>query len=201
MSSEFLWYIPNTLEAGHRGDTASAGWGSVDHSTALALAAAEADVQLFWGEPLAGPAERIDRLRALSEQVGRRHDPLGFGLRITTVVRDTGDEAWRVAEGRVAAMAAGSGGHRSGHDGAVGQQRLLDRARQGDVLDSCLYTAPGRYGAGGAGTTWLVGSADEVAEALRRYRDLGITHFILSDTPYLDEVARIGDELLPRLRP
>ena len=35
--------------------------------------------------------------------------------------------------------------------GAVGQQRLLDLAARGDVLDDCLYTAPGRYGGGGAG--------------------------------------------------
>ncbi|MEV6846142.1 hypothetical protein [Actinoplanes sp. NPDC051411] len=58
------------------------------------------------------------------------------------------------------------------------------------MLDSCLYTAPGRHGGGGAGTTWLVGSPDEVAAALRKYADLGIDHFILSDTPYREETAR-----------
>ena len=83
---------------------------------------------------------------------------------------------------------------------AVGQRRLLELAEQGDVLDSCLYTAPGKYGGGGAGTTWLVGSPDDVAQALGRYHDLGITHFVLSDTPYRSEIARIGDQLLPRLQ-
>lgn len=83
---------------------------------------------------------------------------------------------------------------------AVGQRRLYDLAERGDVLDSCLYTTPGKYGGGGAGTTWLVGSADDVAAALGKYADLGVSHFVLSDTPYLDEVARIGDQLLPRLR-
>jgi alkanesulfonate monooxygenase len=83
---------------------------------------------------------------------------------------------------------------------AVGQQRLLDLADRAEVLDSCLYTAPGRVGGGGAATTWLVGAYDEVAAALRKYADLGITHFIISDAPYLRECARIGDELLPRLR-
>jgi hypothetical protein len=39
-----------------------------------------------------------------------------------------------------------------------------------------------------------------VAAALRRYADLGITHFVLSDTPYQREVARIGDRLLGLLR-
>ena len=166
------------------------------------VAAREADVQLFWGEPLDGVAERIDRLRTLSGTVERRHRPLEFGLRVTTLVRDTTEEAWRDAEEKVARMA--QEGPR-GHDAfrrrtAVGQQRLLDLAARGEVLDSCLYTAPGRYGGGGAGTTWLVGSAEDVADALRRYRALGVTHFVLSDTPYKQEIARVGDRLLPLLK-
>ncbi|GAA4330141.1 LLM class flavin-dependent oxidoreductase [Streptomyces venetus] len=167
------------------------------------VSAAEADVQLFWGEPLDGIAERIDRLKALSEQVDRRHKPLEFGLRITTLVRDTTEEAWRAAEEKTATMAeAGAreltwtGNRRT----AVGQQRLLDLTARGEVLDTCLYTTPGRFGGGGAGTTWLVGSPADVATALESYRKLGITHFVLSDTPYKQETIRIGDQLLPRLR-
>lgn len=165
------------------------------------VAATEADVQLFWGEPLDGIRERIDRLRQLSSQLDRDLAPLEFGLRVTTVVRDTRAEAWADAEARVATMAKGESGRWNDHKaGAVGQQRLLDLAGRGDVLDDNLYTAPGKYGAGGAGTTWLVGSAEDVAASLRKYRDLGITHFILSDTPYLREIARQGEQLLPLLR-
>jgi alkanesulfonate monooxygenase len=172
------------------------------------VAAAEADVQLCWGEPLDGIAERISRLRTLGASVGRRHAPLEFGLRTTTVVRETSAEAWREAEARVAAMASrsgagfgGAGATAAGWHKAVGQQRLAALAGRGDVLDSCLYTAPGKFGGLAAGATWLVGSYDEVAAALRKYAGLGVTHFILSDTPYRREVARIGDHLLPRLRP
>ncbi len=71
---------------------------------------------------------------------------------------------------------------------------------RGDVLDDNLYTAPGKFGAAGAGTTWLVGSASEVASSLQKYRDLGIKYFILSDTPYLAEIERQGKILLPLLR-
>ncbi|MFG1616072.1 hypothetical protein ACGFI3_25190 [Nonomuraea wenchangensis] len=53
---------------------------------------------------------------------------------------------------------------------------------------------------GGAATTWLVGSAADVAASLRDYQALGVTHFILSDTPYLPEPVRQGDRLLPLLR-
>ncbi|WP_042366363.1 LLM class flavin-dependent oxidoreductase [Streptacidiphilus neutrinimicus] len=166
------------------------------------VAAQEADVQLFWGEPLDGVAERIERLRGLSAGVERGHRPLEFGLRVTTVVRDTTEEAWLAAEEKVAHMA-----RQGAHDPearqrrtAVGQRRLLDLQERGEVLDSCLYTTPGRYGGGGAGTTWLVGSAQDVADALNRYRALGVTHFVLSDTPYREEIARVGDRLLPLLR-
>ncbi|MEU4420939.1 LLM class flavin-dependent oxidoreductase [Actinoplanes sp. NPDC024001] len=165
------------------------------------VAATEADVQLFWGEPLDGIAERIDRLRRLTAELDRDLPPLEFGLRITTLIRDTTEQAWHDAEAKVAAMAAHSETLIDPlRRPAVGQQRLLDLAARGDVLDSCLYTAPGRHGGGGAGTTWLVGSADDVADALRRYADLGISHFVLSDTPYRQETARVGDALLPRLR-
>lgn len=164
------------------------------------VAATEADVQLFWGEPLDGIEERIDRLKTLSGQLDRNLAPLEFGLRITTLVRETSAQAWSDAEARVAAMAKGESGRWNDHKaGAVGQQRLLDLANRGDVLDGNLYTAPGKFGGGGAGTTWLVGSAEEVAASLRKYRALGVTHFILSDTPYLQEIRRQGNELLPLL--
>lgn len=162
------------------------------------VAATEADVQLFWGEPRDGVAERIERLRKLSADLGRDLPPLEFGLRITTVVRDTTEQAWADAEAKVAQMTVEQREQHRYH--AVGQQRLLDLADRGEVLDENLYTAPGRVGGGGAGTTWLVGSAADVAGSLRRYRDLGITHFVLSDTPYLPEIRRQGAELLPLLR-
>lgn len=165
------------------------------------VAATEADVQLFWGEPLDGVAERIARLRQLSRDLDRDLPPLEFGLRITTFVRDTTEQAWAEAEAKVAEMADRQSSvdhHRTSK--AVGQQRLLDLQTRGEVLDDNLYTAPGRYGGGGAGTTWLVGSPDDVARSLRRYRDLGITHFVLSDTPYLAEIKRQGRDLLPLLR-
>ena len=167
------------------------------------VAATQADVQLFWGEPLEGVAERIDRLKRLSAELGREHAPLEFGLRVTTFVRDTTEQAWTDAEAKVAELAERGPREawwRGDRRAAVGQQRLLDLARRGDVLDENLYTAPGRYGGGGAGTTWLVGSPEDVARSLRRYQELGVSHFVLSDTPYLREIDRQGSQLLPLLR-
>lgn len=164
-------------------------------------AAAHADVQLLWGEPLAGVSERIERLREL-EPSYERPAPLEFGLRITTVVRETSEEAWRDAEVKLGRFAeSGADWLSAWHTGAaVGQQRLLDLRERGEVLDTCLWTRPAAAGGGGAATTWLVGSATEVADALAAYARLGVSTFILSDTPYREEAERVGSLLLPEVR-
>jgi alkanesulfonate monooxygenase len=166
------------------------------------VAAAEADVQLFWGEPLDGVRTRIERLQVLSGELGREHPPLEFGLRVTTVVRDTTEQAWADAEAKVADMARAAVTHPLDQhwQAAAGQRRLLDLISRGEVIDDNLYTTPGKFGAGGAATTWLVGSARDVATSLRKYASLGVSHFILSDTPYRHEIKRQGDQLLPLLR-
>jgi alkanesulfonate monooxygenase len=158
------------------------------------VAAEAADVQLMWGETLGMAAERIDRLRRLCGGFDRQR-PLEFGLRITTVVRETSEAAWRAAEEKLGGwegqLERRIEPNRSGA-GSVGQQRLLDLQQKGEVLDRCLWTTPGRVGTGAA-STWLVGSAADVIASLRDYVALGITHFILSDTPYREEAARVGD--------
>jgi alkanesulfonate monooxygenase len=165
------------------------------------VAATEADVQLFWGETLEGVRTRIERLTSLSAELGRRHPPLEFGLRVTTVIRDTTEEAWSDAEAKVAVMARSAAWQPPDRQwqATLGQQRLSALAARGEVLDDNLYTTPAKFGGAGAATTWLVGSAQDVAKSLQDYAALGVTHFILSDTPYLAEIKRQGDQLLPLL--
>jgi alkanesulfonate monooxygenase len=77
----------------------------------------------------------------------------------------------------------------------VGQARLRELTEQGEVLDRCLWTAPTKFGTGAA-STWLVGSAEDVITSLEAYVALGVTHFILSDTPYHDEAIRVGEQVV-----
>lgn len=81
--------------------------------------------------------DRIERLKAHSRTLDRDIAPLEIGLRITTLVKDTAEQAWVDAEEKFAKMADSKAGswqdHR--HAVAVGQQRLLDLAARGDVLD------------------------------------------------------------------
>jgi alkanesulfonate monooxygenase len=158
------------------------------------VAAAEADVQLMWGESLQMVADRIARLERLSASCDRAH-PLEYGLRVTVVVRDTTDVAWQAAEEKLRGW-EGKLDRRVERNvtgrGSVGQGRLRALMDQGEVLDRCLWTAPAKVGTGAA-STWLVGSADDVIRSLEAYVALGVTHFILSDTPYREEAIRVGD--------
>lgn len=51
---------------------------------------------------------------------------------------------------------------------------------------------------GGAGTA-LVGSYDDVAARIEEYQDLGISHFILSGIPHLEETFHVGEGVVPSL--
>jgi len=52
---------------------------------------------------------------------------------------------------------------------------------------------------GGAGTA-LVGSHSQVADLLEEYASLGISEFILSGYPHLEEAYWFGEGVLPELR-
>ncbi len=92
------------------------------------------------GETLDGVAGRIERLKALSDEVGREHRPLEFGLRITTFVRDTTEQAWNDAEAKVAEMADTQRDSRFGEHGALPQNPPHRRTRS--ASDACSTSPP-----------------------------------------------------------
>ncbi|MFT4025544.1 MAG: LLM class flavin-dependent oxidoreductase [Novosphingobium sp.] len=53
---------------------------------------------------------------------------------------------------------------------------------------------------GGRAPGTLVGSYDAVAARLAEFAGLGITHFVLSAEPQVEEAYRVGQHVLPRLR-
>ena len=48
--------------------------------------------------------------------------------------------------------------------------------------------------------TTLLGSPREIADLLLEYKRVGISQFIMSGWPEMDEVARFGREVLPLVR-
>lgn len=168
---------------------------------ALDVAASHADVYLTWGEPPAQVAEKLERVRAAAERAGRE---LRFGIRLHAIARDTSDEAWAEA-GRLLAglepeqIAAAQAIQRASQ--SEGQRRMTELH---DGRTDALVIAPNLWAGiglvrGGAGTA-LVGTHVEIADRIEEYHDLGITEFILSGYPHLEEAYRVGEGVLPELR-
>jgi alkanesulfonate monooxygenase len=167
---------------------------------ALEVAAEHVDVYLTWGEPPAAVAEKIDRLRTLADEKGRE---LRYGIRLHTIARDTAEEAWAYA-GRLLdgiseeqIQAVQNGLHRSESEG---QKRML--ALNGGTKDR-LEIYPNLWAGvglvrGGAGTA-LVGSHAQIADLIEEYASVGISEFVLSGYPHLEEAYHFGEGVLPEL--
>ena len=151
---------------------------------------------------MAQVAEKIDAVRKRAAARGRR---VKFGLRIHIIVRETTDEAWRVANKLTAnisdeAIAAAQRKFANDSD-SVGQQRMtaLVRAAGRDNLEIApnLWAGIGlvRRGAG----TALVGDPPTVAARLREYQAIGIETVIASGYPHLEEAYKVAELLFPEL--
>ncbi|MFC7329725.1 LLM class flavin-dependent oxidoreductase [Marinactinospora rubrisoli] len=168
---------------------------------ALEVAARHVDTYLTWGEPPTAVAEKIGRVRALAVTHGRE---LAFGVRLHVISRDTAEEAWAETERLLAGMApetianVQAGLARSESEG---QRRMLDlHGGRTDRLEihPNLWAGIGLV-RGGAGTA-LVGSHREVADLIEEYHRAGVTEFVLSGYPHLEEAYWFGEGVLPVLR-
>jgi alkanesulfonate monooxygenase len=171
-------------------------------AAALPVAAKGADVYLTWGEPPAQVAEKIAAVRALA---GSR--PIRFGIRLHTISRDTSEEAWAEAGKLLDALDPAQVAKAQAQLAAsesVGQQRMVELHRGGlDKGVRGLEIYPGLWAGiglvrGGAGTA-LVGSHSEVADLIAEYHSLGISEFILSGYPHLEEAYWFGEGVRPEL--
>ncbi|AAZ55536.1 alkanesulfonate monooxygenase [Thermobifida fusca YX] len=168
---------------------------------ALRVAARHVDTYLTWGEPPAAVAEKIGRVRELAAQAGRT---LTYGIRLHVITRDTADEAWRAADhllerlspATVAQVQAGL--VRSESEGQRRMLALHGGSRERLEVSPNLWAGVG-LARGGAGTA-LVGSHTEVADRIEEYHRLGITEFIFSGYPHLEEAYWFGEGVLPLLR-
>lgn len=162
------------------------------------VAARYSDVYLTWGEPLAAVGEKLDWIRGLAGSNGRI---LQYGLRIHVISRNTSEEAWAEADRLLAAVDPADVERVQaslGRSESEGQRRMLNLhgGSSGSLLVAPNLWAGVGLVRGGAGTA-LVGSHVEVAERLVEYAQLGITHFILSGYPHLEEAYWFGEGVLP----
>ena len=152
------------------------------------------------------------RIRAAAEPFGRKPK---FSLSLRPVLADTEEKAWAKADAileQARQLREGGGNGRSPHnarqyDGNTapqpaneGSRRLLAAAAQGARLDKRLWTGIAALTGASGNSTGLVGTPDQVAEALLDYYDLGISTFLIRGFDPLQDAIQYGRELLPRVR-
>lgn len=167
---------------------------------AIDVAAEQIDSYLTWGEP----RNWWRRSWRWCASAPRPADaPLQYGIRLHVIVRETEEEAWAAADRLIAHL----------DDDTIAQaQKIFARMDSaGQARMSALHQgsrdnlriAPNLWAGvglvrGGAGTA-LVGNPQQVAERIREYQALGISNFIFSGYPHLEEAHRFAELVMPLL--
>ncbi|MGD0678118.1 MAG: LLM class flavin-dependent oxidoreductase [Polyangiaceae bacterium] len=168
---------------------------------AIDVAGRHADVYALWGEAQEQVRELVGRVRAAAASHGRR---VGFSLSLRPVLAATEEEAWKRADeivARVRALRDASNAPTSGHAPPnKGSQRLLETAARGYRIDKRLWTGVAAIGGARGNSTGLVGTPEQVAEALLDYYDAGIDHFLIRGFEPLADAITYGRDLIPLVR-
>jgi len=167
---------------------------------AIEVAGRHADVYALWGETHEQVAENVRAVRRSAARHGRNP---GFSLSLRPIVADTEEAAWRRAhdiEEQVRANREAAGlptsGHRPPNEGSL---RLLQTAQAGR-RDTRLWTGVAALTGARGNSTGLVGTPEQVADALLDYLDIGIDHFLIRGFDPLEDAKTYGRELIPLVR-
>jgi alkanesulfonate monooxygenase len=145
-------------------------------------------------------AEAPEAMRA-SVSEARAHG-IEVGVRLSIITRPDREEALRAAY----ALLEGEGGSSKSNETEQAFVRGSDsqsinaafRQAENEWLTPYLWT--GAVRTFGAPSLALVGTPAEVASAIMEYGKVGLTQFILSGWPKLDEMIRFGRDVIPRVR-
>jgi alkanesulfonate monooxygenase len=168
---------------------------------ALAMGARLCDVYAIYAEPLASTRERMSQFRAQAAAFGRTP---GFNVSVRPIIAATEGAAWDKARRILAAMSGGQKGW-SRQETAAGPvdnagKRLMRFAMERDLHDERLWMPIARATGALGNTSCLVGTAEQVADALLRYYRLGVASFLIRGFDPANDTVEFGRELIPRIK-
>ena len=172
-------------------------YGGGGSDAAVEALAPHVDIFMLWGEPLAETAAFMKKVRSAASQHGRQTE---FSVSTRPILGATTAEAWERAYDIVERINASNEGRPARPPSNQGSQRLLALADKNDVYDTCLWTATAVASGAPGNSTALVGTPDEVAEALVAYYDLGVKSLLIRGYDPLPDAVAYGEELIPRVR-
>lgn len=168
---------------------------------ALDVAVRHADIYALWGESLDQVRELTQRVRVKAAVNGRK---IGFSVSFRPILAETEEKAWEKADQILAQakhLRALQGLTEPGDpQQSEGARRLLAAAEQGSRVDQLLWTEIAKLTGARSNSTALVGTPEQVAQALLQYYDLGVETFLLRGFDPLEDAKDYGRELIPRLR-
>jgi alkanesulfonate monooxygenase len=167
---------------------------------AIAVAGKHADIYALWGETHAQVRDLIGRVRAAAAKHGRSPR---FSLSLRPILAETEEKAWKRADEileRARALLDKTGFRRTSAPVNSGSLRLLEAAAQGVRLDKRLWTGVAALTGARGNSTALVGTPEQVADALGDYHDLGISTFLIRGFEPLKDAVDYGSSLLPATR-
>jgi alkanesulfonate monooxygenase len=126
-----------------------------------------------------------------------------IGLLVSLIARPTREDAVQTAYdlvGQFGEKARDAQRSFERHTDAAAFESTYALARESstDWATGTLWT--GAVPVLGAPAIALVGSADEIADTLLEYKEIGVTQFLFTGWPDLDEMTFFGREVIPRVR-
>lgn len=167
---------------------------------ALRVAGKHADAYALWGESLDQARDLTRRVRSEAAKHGRS---VRFSVSFRPILADTEAKAWERADRILAEtrrLREQAGWARGGPLQSEGARRLLAAAERGDVVDERLWTAIAKETGARSNSTALVGTPEQVAQALAKYVDLGVGTLLIRGFDPLEDAVDYGRELIPRVR-
>lgn len=175
-------------------------WGG-SSDLAIELGAQVADVYAIGPAPVSDTSTHIARFKAEAAKSGRNP---GISMSMRVIVGETEDAAWAKAQGVLDVVTRiQSGGVKIGRekdDADPGTQALIALAQRGDCLDERLWTGITKATEGRLHATALVGTAEQVSDALMDYYRVGVDRFLLNGFDTINDVRLFGEELIPMIR-
>jgi alkanesulfonate monooxygenase len=168
---------------------------------AFRVAGRHADIYALWGEPLDGARETIGKVRAAARLYGREGD-IRFTIAFRIVVADTEDKAWEKADAILQKVksTARPGGNGEKLPSNIGSLRLREAASRGKVLDKRLWTEVAAASGAGGNSTALVGTPDQVADAILDYYDAGVSNFLMRGFYPTEDTVIYGRDVAPLVK-
>lgn len=169
---------------------------------AIEVAGRHADIFALWGETYEEVRTIIARVRAAAAKNGRPSPR--FSLSFRPILAGTEEKAWAKADAilQQAKAVQERSGFRRGEavPANEGSRRLLALAAQGERLDKRLWTGIAKLTGARGNSTSLVGTPQQVAEALLDYYALGVDIFLIRGFDPLLDAIEYGRELIPLTR-